>query len=103
MAEKQKLVKDIDGGLVAESQTLAAKFGCSHTDILDAIERIDCTPEFRSRNFVQFASQDGFAITRDGFAFLMVELSGPRVSLWAEDFIDAFSAPAQIQNYQHSA
>jgi len=74
-------VEIVDGQLVTNSFKIAEHFGKIHRDVVRAIDDLDCSPEFRVRNFAQSSASvpmprggvrqiKAYSITRDGFTFL---------------------------------
>lgn len=96
------LVEIIDGQALTDSFTVADRFGKIHRDVIRAIENLDCSPEFRLRNFAhtqtRIAIHNGghrhikaYSITRDGFTFLAMGFTGAKAAQWKEAYIDAFN------------
>lgn len=93
----------INGHATTTSLKVADSFGKRHADVLRAIERLECSAEFRERNFA-FTSQplrmpNGgirndtvHAITKDGFVFLAMGFTGKEAAQWKEAYINAFNA-----------
>ena len=93
-----KLVKNENGELLTTSKIIADSFGKTHRDVIRAIGNIDCSEEFRARNFAQssYTSPQNkvikcFDITRDGFAFLCMGFTGKKAAAWKEKYIAAFN------------
>ena len=92
----------IDGLVTTSSLHVAAHFGKRHDDVLKRIRALDCSTDFRLRNFAE-ASQDveqpkgGVAkypvirMTRDGFTFLCMGFTGKQAAKWKEAYINAFN------------
>ena len=92
----------IEGQITTTSQQIAAHFNKVHRDVVRAIENIECSAEFRLRNFAQssYVSNqnkvlDCFTMTRDGFAFLCMGFTGQEAAKWKEAYISAFNAIEQ--------
>lgn len=89
-----------DGGLMASSLAVADHFGKRHADVLRAVEELECTPEFKERNFAfstyrsEGAKRDYpyVEMTRDGFSFLVMGFTGKEAAIWKERYIAAFNA-----------
>ena len=93
------LVKIKNGVPLVNSKDVGDKFDKNHRDVLRAIKLMDCSPEFRARNFAQSSytsSQnkvlDCFDMTKDGFAFLCMGFTGKEASSWKEKYIEAFNS-----------
>lgn len=75
--------KDTD--IAANSLNVAEVFGKNHFDVLDKIDKLECSQEFRDRNFAvssyvtsQNREQKMYEMTRDGFSFLVMGFTGGR-------------------------
>lgn len=84
---------------MVSSQLVADKFGKAHRDVMRAIKNIDCSMEFKARNFAQcnFKNKmnrefDGYMMTRDGFSFLCMGFTGKEAAKWKEAYIEAFNS-----------
>jgi Rha family phage regulatory protein len=80
------------------SMIVAEIFGKQHKDVLRAIELLECSDEFRERNFalssyksLQNKRLPIYLITRDGFSFLAMGFTGPKAAQFKEAFIEAFN------------
>lgn len=99
-----------EGKQMVSSQLVADKFGKAHRDIIRAIRNLDCSEEFKVRNFAQCSFKnkmnreyEGFMMTRDGFSFLCMGFTGKKAAEWKEAFINAFnSMERQILQKQDS-
>jgi len=90
-----------DGRVYADSRDVAAYFGKLHKDVLKAIDNLDCSEEFRGRNFaltleikeIGIASREirSFNMTRDGFTFLVMGFRGKEAGQFKEAYIAAFN------------
>lgn len=87
-----------DGSAVTNSKVVSDVFGKVHRDVVRAINNLDCSKEFRARNFAQshYISPQNkklkcFEITRDGFAFLCMGFTGSKAAKWKEAYIKAFN------------
>ena len=95
---------ELDHGEVWTTSLLVAdKFGKRHADVLRAVEKLECSPEFSERNFAltsaEVAQPNGgvravpmYRITRDGFSFLAMGFTGRAAAVWKEAFIAAFNS-----------
>ncbi len=93
--------------LTTDSRRVAKHFGKRHRDVLRAIDRMDCSPEYRQRNFAQTvdhrANPSGGApipsrcveMTKDGFMFLVMGFTGREAARTKEAFISAFNDMAE--------
>jgi len=100
-------MKDIvnfkNGNITVSSKDIADNFGKIHRDVLRAISLLECSDDFRARNFAQsfYISEQNkklpcFDITRDGFAFLCMGFTGEKAANWKERYIDAFNRMESI-------
>lgn len=92
------LVQKNERGAFVTSKQIADSFGKVHRDVLRAVKNLDCSEEFRVRNFAQssYTSEqnktlDCFEITRDGFSFLCMGFTGKQAAKWKEAYIKAFN------------
>lgn len=83
---------------IVSSLTIAEHFEREHKNVLQAIQRLDCSPEFSRLNFqpCSYRAANGrdetsFEITRDGFCFLAMGFTGPKAAKWKEAYIHAFN------------
>lgn len=87
-----------DGKVTASSRDTAKKFGKQHRDVIRAIDLLDCSQEFKVRNFAQlkftYRGQEFpyYEMTRDGFSFLCMGFTGAKAAIWKEAYIAAFNA-----------
>ena len=93
------LVTNKTGSALTTSKLIADSFGKIHRDVMRSIKNLDCSDEFRLRNFAQsyYVSPQNkklecFEITRDGFAFLCMGFTGDKAASWKEKYIAAFNA-----------
>lgn len=91
------LVRIVDGKVSTSSLLVAQKFGKRHTNVLQAIARLECSAEFSRLNFKprdyideRGKTQPSFEMTKNGFAFLVMGFTGRAASEWKEAFIAAF-------------
>lgn len=90
---------DINNGeITTTSQQIAEHFGKAHRYVLQAIRRLECSQDFRLRNFVQSSymneqgkKQPRYRLTRDGFVFLAMGFTGKDAAQWKEAYITAFN------------
>ena len=83
---------------VTTSRLVAEKFGKMHKNVIQAIEKIQCSEEFKRLNFqpVEYEDKKGekrkeYIITRDGFVFLAMGFTGKIAARFKEDYINAFN------------
>lgn len=91
-----------NGKITTTSTQIAQHFGKRHDTVLRAIDNLECSAEYRLRNFAE-SSVDGampnggartyrtFNITRDGFVFLAMGFTGKEAAQWKEAYITAFN------------
>ena len=87
------------------SKNIAEVFGKTHRDVVRAINNLDCSPEFRERNFAQSSylsaqnkSLKCIEITKDGFAFLCMGFTGKKSAEFKEAYISEFNRMADALN-----
>lgn len=86
---------------ITTSLRVAEVFGKQHKDVLKAVKSLNCSEDFRERNFVpsKIDYQNGnikkqlpmYYITRDGFMFLVMGFTGKTAAKWKEAYIKAFN------------
>lgn len=93
-----ELVENRNGVPMTSSKTVAEVFGKDHGKVLRAIRNLECSEEFNQANFgfVQYADAKGemrpaYAMTRDGFSYLVMGFTGKKAAQWKERFIEAFN------------
>ena len=88
--------------ITTTSTLLARAFGKRHDNVVRAIDKLECSDEFRSLNFEESSKTvempNGgarvyreFELTRDGFVFLAMGFTGKEVAQWKEAYINAFN------------
>lgn len=87
---------------VVTSLDIAETFGKRHADVLRDIEKMDCSDEFRERNFAlssyksaQNKSLPMYYITRDGFTILVMGYTGEKAMRFKEAYIRQFNSMEQ--------
>lgn len=82
----------------ANSLIVAQMFEKEHKDVLKSIRNLDCSEEFLRRNFapISYADQYGraqraYAMTRDGFTFLVMGYRGKKAARFKEAYIKRFN------------
>lgn len=81
------------------SLDIAETFGKRHADVLRDVERIECSDDFRERNFalssyksLQNKTFPMYLITRDGFTLLVMGYTGEKAMKFKEAYIRQFNA-----------
>lgn len=81
------------------SLKIAETFGKKHKNVLQAIERLECSDQFARLNFQPSEYQDTTGrtlpmciVTEKGFSMLAMGFNGKRAAEWREKYIDAFDA-----------
>lgn len=94
----------VNGHATTTSNQLAEHFGKNHKSVLRAIANLECSPEYRQRNFAPTVIErdnpsggapiqsPAYTITRDGFVFLAMGFTGKEAAQWKEAYIEAFNA-----------
>lgn len=101
------LVELVGGLPIVTSKNIADKFGKIHRDILRAIDNLECSDDFRVRNYAHSSYKSAqnktigcMNITRDGFAFLCMGFTGKKAAEWKERYISAFNEMADSQSLE---
>ena len=81
-----------------DSVFVAKFFEKRHDDVLKSIRNLDCSDEFRLRNFAETSYKDSqgkkqprYAMTRDGFTFLAMGYRGEKAAKFKELYIKRFN------------
>jgi Rha family phage regulatory protein len=92
----------LHGELKTTSLKIAEHFGKRHTDVIRAIESLECPPEFRERNFAlsEYISEQNkklpcYELSKDGFVFAAMGFTGKKAARWKVAYINAFNAIAE--------
>ncbi|MEV2390444.1 Rha family transcriptional regulator [Paenibacillus larvae] len=87
-----------NGKTVTDSLTVAEVFGKRHKDVLRDIRNLECSQEFRERNFAPTTYISGqnkdlpkYIITQDGFSFLVMGYTGKEAARFKEMYIAEFN------------
>lgn len=92
-----------NGKAVTTSQAVAAYFIKRHDNVIQKIECLDCSPEFRLLNFKETSYQrknpnggNGittkcYDMTKDGFVFLVMGFTGKKAAAFKEAYIAEFN------------
>ncbi len=102
---KQHLVVKGDQ-VTTTSLDVANFFGKKHKDVLKAIQNLECSSEFRGRNFAptfyevpgpnnSFRKEPMYELTKDGLIFLAMGYQGERAARIKEAYIMAFNQMAE--------
>lgn len=93
--------------LVTDSRRVAKHFGRRHDDVLKAIRRLECSPDFHARNFAETVSYREnpaggrpipgkfVTMTKNGFVFLAMGFTGSEAARIKEAYIGAFDSMAE--------
>lgn len=88
----------IEGHITTTSNQIAAHFNKRHDTVLRAIRKLECSAEYRLRNFAESSYRDEqgkeqpcYRLTRDGFVFLAMGFTGKDAAQWKEAYITAFN------------
>jgi len=89
---------------VTDSLTVAITFSKEHKDVIKKIEMMDCSSEFRERNFTQcdyindcatginkHRRYKKYLIRRDGLVFLVMGFTGAKAAKFKEQYIREFN------------
>lgn len=94
----QQLVIKYKEQVTTTSLLIAQKFGKRHDNVMQAIENLEISKEFRLLNFkessyvnIQKRVNHSFTITRDGFTRLVMSFSGSTAQKFKEEFIAEFN------------
>jgi len=89
----------------ASSLMIAELFEKRHKNVLQAIENLECSEEFRRLNFqpsyyinMQNKKQPCVMMTRDGFAFLAMGFTGKKAAQFKEAYIKRFNEMEKLIN-----
>jgi Rha family phage regulatory protein len=92
----------INGTIKTTSLDIAKTFNKRHTNVLRAIENLDCSAHFATAHFcavvrkvkagIHYREEKYYEITRDGFAFLCMGFTGAKAAQFKEAYINAFNA-----------
>lgn len=92
----------IEGHVTTTSNQIAAHFNKRHDTVLRAIRKLECSAEYRLRNFAEssYRNEQGkeqpcYRLTRDGFVFLAMGFTGKDAAQWKEAYITAFNKMEQ--------
>ncbi|MFS1539547.1 MAG: Rha family transcriptional regulator [Candidatus Phlomobacter fragariae] len=92
-----------NGKVVTSSNAVAIYFAKRHDNVIQKIESLDCSPEFRLLNFKETSyirknpnGSDGistkcYEMTKDGFVFLVMGFTGKKAAQFKEAYIAEFN------------
>jgi Rha family phage regulatory protein len=100
-----------EGKVMTTSRIVADSFGKLHKNVLQSIQGLECSEDFRGLNFqlTRVIEKVGatiryipyYEMTRDGFAFLVMGFTGKKAAEFKEAFIREFNRMEQhIQEQQ---
>jgi Rha family phage regulatory protein len=86
-----------DGIAYVDSREIAVKFGKEHKNVLQGIDSLEMSDEFRRLNFqlssyqtAQNKTMPCFHLTERGYSRLVMSFTGEKAAKWIELFIEAF-------------
>lgn len=87
-----------NGKPMTNSRDVAELFGRLHKNVLQSIERLECSPEFNRLNFqpIEYRDERGrlkpsYNMTKDGFTFLAMGYTGSLAARFKEAYIQRFN------------
>ena len=92
-----------DNKVTTTSNKIAEVFNKRHDNVLNKIETLECSPEFRLLNFKETVwsrpnpsgdtpiQSKAYEITRDGFVFVAMGFTGKKAAEFKEAYINAFN------------
>lgn len=106
MNDLSEFVTLSDTTLTTDSRRVAKHFGKRHADVLRAIQDLDCSDDYRERNFaLTMADVSGpkgairqeplHQMTKDGFVFLVMGFRGKQAAAMKEAYINAFNSMSE--------
>ena len=94
---------------MCSSRQVAEVFEKRHDDVIKAIRNLECSEDFRDRNFAFVYKKAGDAVisgkteevlmTKDGFTFLAMGFTGKKAAMFKENYINKFN---QMSDYIQS-
>jgi len=96
-------IEERKGVPVVSSRKVAEVFGKLHKNVIQSIENLECSSEFRRLNFQPTSTprkmprggerlEKEYQITRDGFSFLAMGFTGEKAARFKEAYIRAFNS-----------
>lgn len=93
----KQLIEFSNGHTTTSSQLVAKHFKKEHFNVLQSIEKLECSDGFKSANFFKSEYLDAknetrpeYQMTKNGFAFLVMGFTGKDAAKFKEDYIAAF-------------
>jgi len=87
-----------NGKAMCNNRDVAALFKKRHANVLQAIDRLECSPKFNELNFQSVEYRDGkgearrsINMTKDGFVFLVMGFTGKDAARFKEAYITRFN------------
>ena len=103
------LVNITNGRPMATSLLVSEKFGRSHKSIINSIGRLGCSEDFNRHNFMPIEytdtrgrKQPKHLMTKDGFIFLAMGLTGKKAALLKESYIREFNRMQRLLSRQQN-
>ena len=100
--EATRLIHVVKRQLWTSSLLVAEEFRKRHDDVLKAYRNLECSEEFRLRNFAESSylneqgkTQPMYEMTFEGFSFLAMGFTGKRAAEFKEKYITCFSLMAE--------
>lgn len=93
-------VEIVNGDVRTTSLKVAEHFGKRHDTVLRSVRNLECSDDFRLRNFAECSRINELAngkrepyieMTRDGFTFVAMGFTGKEAAKWKEAYISAFN------------
>lgn len=88
----------VEGQPLTSSKNVAEVFRKEHRNVLQSIENLDCSDDFRRLNFQQTSYEDSFGrsqkmhlMTQDGWAYLVMGFTGQKAGQFKEAYIKKFN------------
>lgn len=101
VVDMRQFVRAKNGEAFTSSQLVSEAFGKQHKDVLRKIETIECSTDFRERNFTLTheilmsgavrRQTPVVEMTKDGFMFLVMGFTGKKAAQIKEGYIEAFN------------
>ena len=98
MTEASDMVVFSGSRLITTSLKISNFFGREHKNVLQAIDKLECSQQFTQLNFQLSSYSDStgrslpmYDITRDGFVILAMGFTGAEAMKWKERYIQAFN------------
>jgi len=95
-------VTEYKGVAIVSSRFVADVFGKRHDNVIKAIERAECSENFRNLHFKVSFYREGkgkykeYLLTKDGFAFVVMGFTGKKAAQFKEAYINRFNQMADF-------